>query len=208
MKKQIASVLCASVLLGTASLAMAGAYGEPAEPEEGPAPVAAPPMAEAEPPPSGYWYLGAGALFSIENIHCDADNAWGYNVRAGRRINDLFAVEAEWEHPVSDFDDANTVDGHNRLGGDVEAWNLTANGKIYPIKGRFQPYGLVGAGYGEADLPHDDNGGFIARFGLGMDVLITDSFGVSSEVGYVLGTGDLSDYDQIPISLGLFYNFI
>lgn len=206
MKRELASVLCASLLLSTASSALASAYGEPGEPEEAPVAVAAPPEVVAA-PPVGYWYLGAGALFSIENFDCDTDNAWGYNIRGGRRINDYVAVEAEWEHPVSNFDDSNKVDGFGRLNGDVEAWNLTANGKVYPITGRFQPYALVGAGYGQADLPHDDNGGFIARFGLGLDVLITDNIGVDAEVGYVLGTGALSDYDQIPISLGVFYNF-
>jgi len=208
MKKELASVLCVSVLLGAASLAFAGALGAAAEPEVGPVAVAAPPDAAPEPVPSGYWYLGAGALFSIENFHCDTDNAWGYNVRAGRRINDLVAVEVEWEDPVSKFDNASRVDGYGRPDGDVNVWNITANGKVYPVKGRYQPYALVGAGYGQADLPHDDNDGFVARFGIGIDVLVADNFGVSSEVGYVLGTGSLSDYDQVPISLGLFYNFL
>jgi len=208
MKKHLASVICVSVLLASASSAFAGAYGEPVEPEEGPAPVAAPPMAVEEETPAGYFYLGAGGLFSIENFSCDADHAWGYNVRAGYRINNWVAAEAMWEHPVSDFDDADKVDGFGRLNGDVDVWNVTANGKIYPVHGRFQPYALVGAGYGQADLPHDDNGGFIARFGIGLDVLITDNFGLDTEVGYVLGTGALGNYDQIPISVGFFYNFI
>ncbi|MFN2427353.1 MAG: outer membrane beta-barrel protein [Candidatus Binatia bacterium] len=208
MKRNLATMVFTMVLAGTASSALAGAYGETLEPEEGPVPVAAAPMVVEDEPPVGYWYLGAGALFSIENFRCDADNAWGYNIRGGRRINEMFAVEAEWEHPVDKFDDANVVDGFGRLNGDFDVWNITANGKFYPIQGRFQPYALVGAGYGQADLPHDDNGGFVARFGIGLDVLIMDNFGISSEVGYVLGTGALSDYDQIPISLGLFYNFI
>jgi opacity protein-like surface antigen len=206
MKKELASLVCAFSLLGTATCALAGAYGDPVEPEEGPTPVAVAPEAVAE-PANGYWYLGAGALLSIENFGCDSDNAWGYNVRAGRRINDLFAVEAEWEHPVSKFDDSNRLDGFNRLNGDINVWNVTANGKLYPVQGQFQPYALVGLGYGQADLPHDDNGGFITRFGLGLDVLATDNFGVNAEVGYVLGTGDLNNFDQIPISVGLFYNF-
>lgn len=206
--RKISGIVCATVLLGSTSLAMAGAYGEPVVPEEGPAPVPVAPMAVEEPPPSGYWYLGAGALVSFENFDCDADEAWGYEVRAGRRINDMFAVEAEWEHPVSDFDDSTKADGFGRLRGDVEVFNVTANGKLYPITGTFQPYALVGAGYGQADLPHDDNGGFVARFGIGLDILATDNFGIATEVGYVLGTGSLSDYDQIPISLGVFYNFL
>ena len=206
MKKRIASTLCTFVLLGTASSAFAGAYGEPVAPEEGPAaaPAAA---AVVEEPPTGYWYVGVGALASIENFHCDADDAFGYEVRAGRRINDYVAVEAEWEDPVSKFDDANHVDGNGRLEDDVDVWNVTANVKGYPITGRFQPYALVGAGYGQADMSNDDNEGFVARFGLGLDILVVDNFGVEAEAGYVLGTGHLSNYDQIPFSLGVFYNF-
>jgi hypothetical protein len=208
VKKGIVSVLSASMIMGATSLALAGAYGEAPEAEEMPQAVQAAPVVEPEPAPSGYWYVGVGGIFSIENFHCDADNAWGYNVRAGRRINDYVAVEAEWEHPVDRFDDADKVDGFGRLDGDVNVWNVTANGRFYPITGRAQPYILVGGGYGQANLPHDDNHGFVARFGLGVDVLITDAFGVTTGVDYVLGTGNLSDYDQIPVSVGIFYNFI
>jgi opacity protein-like surface antigen len=207
MRKGLSSVVCASVLLGTASLAMAGAYGEPVAPEEGPAPVAvAPAVVEEE--RVGYGYIGAGALYAIQNFHCDTDDAWGYNIRGGYRFNNWVAIEGMFEHPVSNFDDADVVDGFGRLNGDVEVWNITANGKFYPLQGMFQPYALIGAGYGEADLPHDDNGGFVARFGIGLDILFTDNFGMDTEVGYVLGTGSASDYDYIPISVGLFYNFI
>lgn len=207
MKKDLATLVCAVCLLGTASTVFAGAYGEPAQPEEAPSAAPAPPI-EAEAPPAGYWYLGAGALFSIENFECQADDAWGYNLRAGRRINSLVAVEAEWEHPASDFGNISRVDGWGNLGSDVEAWNLTANAKVYPVKGRVQPYALVGVGYGEANLPHDQNTGFISRFGLGLDFMATENFGVDAEVGYVLGTGDLANFDQIPISVGIFYNFL
>ncbi len=207
MRKGLSSAVCATVLLGTASLAMAGAYGEPVAPEEGPAPVAMAP-AVVEEPPSGYPYIGAGALFAIDNFDCDVDDAWGYNVRAGYRFNDYVALEVMGEHAASNFDDANKVDGFGRLDGDVSVWNLTVNAKVYPVKGRFQPYLLVGPGYGQADLPHDDNHGFVARFGAGFDVLFTDSFGMDVESGYVLGTGAVSDYDYIPVSVGFFYNFI
>lgn len=207
MKKELTALVFTFSLFGTASTALAGAYGEPAQPEEAPAAAPAPPIAAEEPPP-GYWYLGAGALFSIENFECQSDDAWGYNIRAGRRINSLVAVEAEWEHPASDFDNVSRVDGYGRLGKNVDVWNVTANAKVYPVKGQFQPYALVGVGYGQADLPHDQNGGFISRFGLGLDARIGDNWGVNAEAGYVLGTGDLNNFDQIPISVGVFYNFL
>lgn len=206
MKKEFAALVSAFSLLAAANVALAGAYGDKAQPEESPAAAPAPPT-EAEDAPEGYWYIGAGALYSIENFNCEADNAWGYNIRAGRRINPMFAVEAEWEHPASQFDDSTRVDGFGQPGKDVTAWEITANGKFYPIRGSVQPYALVGGGYYQADLPHDQNGGFVARFGLGVDYLITDNIGVDAEVGYLLGTGDVSNFDQVPISVGAFYNF-
>lgn len=206
MKKEIVTLACALTLLGSATSAMAGAYGEPVQPEEGPTPVAVAPEAAAE-EPIGYWYLGAGALFSIENFECQADDAWGYNLRAGRRINDLFAVEAMWEHPVSKFDDTSRVDGYGNPGSDVNVYNATVNAKVYPVQGQFQPYALAGIGWGQADLSHDHNSDFISRFAVGLDVLLTDNIGLVAEVGYVLGTGDLSNFDQIPVSFGAFYNF-
>lgn len=209
MRKKLEFVVCASLLLSAVSPAFGGSRGAPVVAEEAPVPVAMAPAAEDTAPPSGYWYAGVGGIFAfaIENFHCDVDDAWGYQVTGGRRINDMFAVEAEWEHPVSDYDDAGIVDGYGRANGDFEVWSVTANAKFYPVTGRAQPYALVGAGYGEADLPHDDNGGFVARFGVGLDVLITDRFGVSTGVDYLLGTGSMSDYDQIPVNLGFFYNF-
>ena len=208
MKKQFMSVVCASVLLGATSMAFAGARGEAEEAEELPTAVAAAPvMAEVEEPSPGYFYIGAGGIFAIENFHCDVDHAWGYEIRAGRRFNDWIAAEVEWEHPISKFDDADKVDGFGRLNGDVSAWAITANARFYPIHGRVQPYALIGAGYGQADLPHDQNDGFVARFGLGVEFLITDNFGLYTGADYLLGTGQLSDYDWIPIAFGAFYNF-
>lgn len=207
MKKQFSSIVFASALLIAAPVAFAGSYGDAPEPEEGPAPVPVAPAA-VEPPPTSYWYVGAAALYSIENFQCNADDAWGYNVRVGRRLNDYFAVEGEWEHPADNFDDASRLDGYNRRWGNVEAFNATINARFYPTSGVFQPYALIGAGYGQADLPHDDNDGFISRFGLGFEVEVIDNFGFSAEGGYVLGTGGMSKYDQIPISVGVFYNFL
>lgn len=207
MKISFGSAVCVFVLLGTASLSFAGAYGETAEQEESPAPVA---VAAPEPEQVGYWYIGAAAVYSIENFDRDADNAWGYHGRAGRRINDMFALEIMGEHLASDFDDykgAKPKPGKAR-GDDIEAWNLGVNGKVYPITGRFQPFALVGIGYGQADVKHGNRGDFIARFGLGLDVLITDNVGIAAEVDYILPSDDIKDFDQIPISLGVFYNFI
>jgi hypothetical protein len=208
MKKDIAAIVCASVLLGATSMAFAGAYGEKGEAEEMPAPVEVAPAAEPE-PETAYWYLQAGANFSIENFDVGGhDNGWGYNVRAGRRLCSMFAAEIHWEHIPGDFESSRGP------GFDVDTWALTANGKFYPITGAVQPFALVGVGYLDGRVSGDgvaggpDQDGFAARFGLGLDVLITDNFGVAAEVDYLLMAGDGPDLDQIPVSLGFFYNFL
>jgi opacity protein-like surface antigen len=207
VKRQFMSVVCASVLLGATSMAFAGARGEPEEPEEMPAAAPAPAVAAIEEEPEGHWYVGAAALVGFENFHCEADEAWGYNIRAGRRFNRWAAAEVQFDHPVDKYDDADKVDGFGRLHGDVNAWDLTANGRFYPIEGHFEPYAVVGAGYGEADLPHDQNHGFVARFGAGIDFPINSRFGLTTGADYILGTGAMSDYDQILVSLGGFVMF-
>ena len=202
MKKELASLVCASVLLGASSMAFAGAYGEPVKAEESPA---APPAAVVEPEPeTAFWYVQAGANFSVENFDVGGhDNGWGYNLRAGRRLCDMFAAEVQWEHIPGDFE------GN---GFDVDTWALTANGRFYPIKGRVEPFALVGIGYEDGRV-HSFNGapdpdGFAARFGLGLDVLVTDNIGLSAEVDYLLETGSGPDIDQIPMSLNVFYRFL
>jgi len=208
VKREIMSVMCASILLGATSMAFSGSRGEPEEAEEMPTAVAPAPAVEAEEiPPPGYWYVGVAGLYGIENFHCDADDAWGYNVRGGRRFNRWAAAEVQFDHPVSEYDDADHIDGFGRLDGDVNAWDVTLNGRFYPIQGHFEPYAVVGAGYGEADLPHDQNHAFVMRFGIGMDFPIVEHFGVTVGTDYLLGTGAMTDYDQILISAGIFFMF-
>lgn len=191
MKKGLLLVACATIIMGTTSLAAAADEAEAAKEEFSP-----------------YFYAQAGTEYSIENFDHSADNAWGYNLRLGLRLTEMFAVEAQFEHLASKFKDIHMRDGNGNSRGDVEAFNYTANGKVYPIQGRVQPFALFGMGYGSAELRSDHNNQFIARFGLGMDVLITDNVGMALEVDYILGAKEMNAFQQIPISLGVFYNFI
>jgi opacity protein-like surface antigen len=248
MKKELASVACAFVLLGATSAAFAGAYGEAVDREESPASV--PVAAQAE-PETAYWYVQAAALYSGENFSQnnwshhyfnhrygglnadervffspDFGNGWGYDVRGGRRLSEMFAVELEWAQVAGDFEaesDASMFPGAVYRA-DAETMALTVNGKFYPIKGNVQPFVLVGIGWEHVDVdwrwrdistdvPVSDEGGwtgdgFVARFGLGVDYLITDSIGIAAEFDYLLPTGEIEDFDQIPVSLGIFYNFL
>jgi hypothetical protein len=200
MRKAAMSVMCAS-MLGMAATAFAGAYAEQGRAEEMPEAVE---MAESAPEPElsdVFWYVQIGTSFGIPNFKADNyDTGWGYNLRGGLRLTDAFAVEVEAEHMASDYE--------NRTGGDAETWAVTLGAKLFPIGGNFQPFALVAAGYGGAERPSDHNDGFVARFGMGMDMLITDSIGIVAELDYLLGAGSMSDWHQIPFSLGVIYNFL
>lgn len=207
MNRNFASLVCATALLAAPAFALAGAYGDKGSPEESPAPVAmAPVTAPAPAPEAAYGYLRGGFVYSFENFDRSADNAQGFHLRAGRRLCDMFAVEGEFADMVSNFD--NIHDSTGKTSADVKSWNITVNGKFFPIKGRFEPFALVGMGYGRDDIGRENKGSFVARFGIGLDVAITDNVGVGVESDYLLGTGDVKNFDQIPLSVDVFYNFL
>jgi len=187
--KRVAAGLSAAVLAGWAVTASAdGEYGR-----SGP-------------------YVGAGGVYAIENIDAPpfwddikkvtvengVDNSWGYNVKAGYRFNQIFALEAEWEQWI-DFD--------YHPGANFDGWMLSASGKAFFSDGPFQPFVLAGAGWmgGKDNVRDVHELGF--RFGGGLDFYVARNWALSAEAGYVLGTGDLSDYDSIPFSLGVLYRF-
>jgi opacity protein-like surface antigen len=213
MRKEMITLVCALSLFGSATGALAGAYGEAEQPEEMPAPAPAPAAAvtyeEEEDYAAPAFYLGAGGVFAIELFDntggFDFGNSNGFNVRAGYRVHRNVAVEALYER-YTEFD--------SDPFGNIKAWSASANAKVYPITGRWQPYGLVGLGYLGAEA-HDNNpltgspsdGGFMMRFGAGMDANITENWQIGPEVAYVLPFGDVDDLDMVTISGGVRYNF-
>jgi hypothetical protein len=223
MRKEMITLVCALTLFGSATGALAGAYGEAEQPEEMPAPAPAPASStvtneEEDDYSSPAFYIGAGGVYAIELFDSfggsdfngnlagyEAGNSNGFNVRAGYRVHRNVAVEALYER-YTEFD----TDPF----GNVKAWSASANAKVYPIGGRWQPYGLVGLGYLGAEA-HDNNpltgspsdGGFMMRFGVGMDANITENWQIGPEVAYVLPFGDVEDLDMVTISGGVRYNF-
>jgi len=215
MKKELVSLFCVSCLLGGTTAAYAGAYGEKEQVEELPAsPPAAPPAVAPAPEPETFGaagpYIEVGGAYVFENfgrstnmVGSDYGDSGGYQVRAGYRINPWVAVEGEWEHDVSFQDNL-----------EASIYDLTVNGKFYPLATRVQPYALVGMGWinGLNDsTTREDQSSLGFRFGLGVEAYITKSMGVAAEAGYVLpATGYLGshDFDTIPLSLNVFYRFL
>ncbi|MFT4569398.1 MAG: hypothetical protein ACI8TX_000769 [Hyphomicrobiaceae bacterium] len=224
MKKQYFVALVAIVaIFGSVSLASAGAYGDADQPTELPAaPPPAPPVVPTPPvvaaPAANYsrpgrYLIGAGS-YALEQFSGDfkdvGDDTFGFNVRAGKRVNDRVAVEVQFES----FDDFSKSDDP-----DIEAWALTANAKIFAMTGCVQPYLLIGAGMlsvNEDPIGGADNvvaaGGrdtekLLARLGLGTDVYVTENIAVTGDATYLLPTGDIENFNAIAFSLGLMYRF-
>jgi hypothetical protein len=98
--------------------------------------------------------------------------------------------------------------------GRVRGVATTINGKGYLTTGRIQPYGVAGIGglyVAGFDRSLDNilgvNGGFLARFGGGLDVYATEHFVVNAEATYDLPTGDVSSLRFVPVTLGAQYRF-
>lgn len=213
--KRMSSLFCAVAFFGTASVAMAGAYGEPEQAEE--MPRSAPVAAEAAPSDefSPFVYVAAGALYSQEFFTGSAaqlhnNYGWGMNARVGYRFIPNLAVELLYEH-VFEFDADQATDR--------SAFTLMPNAKVYILEGFCEPYVSVGAGLIGADNgrgwdkygnPHNvgDGYGFATRFGIGADFYATEQVFIAPEIAYVLPvTSGVANYDHLNVSVSIGYAF-
>jgi len=227
--KSVSSLFCAVAIFGTASVAMAGAYGEPEQAEELPrsAPVAET-VTEVEEDFSPFVYLAVGGVYGQGFFEGDAHQinknyGWGVNARVGYRFTEMVAVELHFED-VIEFD-ADSGGGGSSENIDRKVWTLMPNVKFYPMQGFCEPYLSVGGGLFYADSGNDnevvtanprfirhgtvDQGaGFGMRFGLGADFYATEQVFIAPEVAYVLPlTGDVNNYDYLSVSLSVGYAF-
>jgi opacity protein-like surface antigen len=156
------------------------------------------------------WYLGAYGVYAFEAYRdtgiLDFDDSFGANFRIGYRGNEWFSLEGEleWIHNFeSEF--LGKVDTRTLIGG--------VNARIFPLHGRFQPYGLVGVHgmyFTMKDSPpgYDDNAtDWAFRFGLGLDIYATRNIVVGLESSYVWGLGDVWERDYISAGVGIIYRF-
>jgi opacity protein-like surface antigen len=156
--KGLRTVFCAVAIFGTASVAMAGAYGEAEQAEE--MPRSAPAVAEVAQSEefSPFPYISVGGVYGYEQFQKDAHQinrtyGWGVNARAGFRFHEMIAVELMYEDVIEfDADSGDQSGRPNRERNiDRSVWSLMANAKVYPIQGFAEPYVLVGAGLVRAD---------------------------------------------------------
>ena len=154
------------------------------------------------------FYLGAYGVYAIDayrNTGKDYDGSPGANIRIGYRGYEWFAMEAvvEWIHRFES--NSPQVQSRTIIGG--------VNAKVYPLRGRFQPYGLVGLnGYNVDASNKSSNKDFSGtdwgfRFGVGLDIYATRNWVVGVEGSYVLGAGKLWEADYASFGVGFQYRF-
>jgi opacity protein-like surface antigen len=154
------------------------------------------------------WYVGAfgSAMLNAYRTAGSYDDSGGFDARFGYREREWLALEAEleWTH----FDGSifgTPADTDTIIGG--------VNAKLFPMLGRYQPYGLIGVnGMGvivDRSAGIKDFGGtdWAFRFGAGIDVYATRNIVVAFEGTYVWGVGDVWDLDYGTVGLGVLYRF-
>jgi len=144
-------------------------------------------------------------------VHATQDTTAGFKLYGGYRVGAPFAIEAQFEMlPNGDVD--------QKVAGslaDLKTWFLSVNGKVFILPpSRFQPFVLAGFGNMEArvdrtygpniDKTHD---GFASRFGVGIDIYITEHIVSSTGADYILPTGNVEYLDYISFGTGLQYRF-
>jgi opacity protein-like surface antigen len=84
----------------------------------------------------------------------DLDELWGAGAVFGYRASPHLALEFEGEWIADSSESSFTIDNTGDRG-KIEVddlWTVTANVRVYPFTGRFQPFGIVGFGLYHADV--------------------------------------------------------
>lgn len=149
--------------------------------------------------------LGLGAAYAMENfgsIGMNADDSGAYNATLGYRFNGRFGTDVKVER-YQEFD---------APPGEVNGWAIGLNGRGYFLTGRYQPFALIGLNYLDMETsnntspnPKKTDDGAALRFGLGFDWHATRRFVVTTDISYMLGFGEVEDYDVIVFGLGFLF---
>ena len=159
------------------------------------------------------------------------ESSFGLNGRIGYRFNRFFTVEGQIEW-ISGFDAKQSIltpGAGNPTEASAEAITYTINARFYPMEGRIQPYAIAGLG-GEnvwlnSNLGDSDTfTSFVGRFGVGLDIYLTNQLALTGEFTYVAATEAKATYygpwwnefwtvnsgvdpSYMSVSWGLLYSF-
>lgn len=146
---------------------------------------------------------GVASIDNFDGVPSSAfDTAIGVSARLGYRFNPNLAVEGQVEYS-GDF---------ACCGADLTATVVTLNARYYLMTERVQPYVMAGLGgaFGSFDAPgfgSADDSGFAIKFGGGLDYYLSESWGLTGEFAYNIGTGDMDNFDYFGIGWGAFVRF-
>lgn len=146
-------------------------------------------------------YVGPYAQFALSigridfDGNIDSDASGGFGLTGGYRALPWLAAEAHFQF-LGGQENAEI----GNVDRDSQFFAFTFGPKIYPfaflddgggVPETIQPYGFIGIGGGEAEIDGgDDEGTFVGRFILGVDVWIDDQFGVFVEGGGFAASDD------------------
>jgi outer membrane protein W len=149
--------------------------------------------------------LGVGGLWAIDNfdgIGLATDTSGGYNIHLGYRFNRWVATDVHIER-YQEFD---------APPGEVNGWAVGLNARGYAMHGPIQPFALIGMNYldmettnNTAPNPKKTDDGPALRFGIGLDWYVTPRIVLTTDASYLLGLGEVGDYDVAVLSAGFTY---
>lgn len=231
----LASTLALCVGAVTTSPVRAGAD----EPSAAPVEIESLP-AETEPPPPQHdftrdgWYVQAQGIYALENFGekggystggLDVDDTFGFNIEAGYRVAQLFALGAEFEWTYSFENDKQSVGGAPPSDtGDllrIGIQNVGIPFRIYPLARLFDPGAMANrvqpfiklsptwqwADREELRQEKEGKGGFVGRMGGGLDIYLTENFVLVTSALYNWPTGNIDSLGYWSFGAGLQYRF-
>jgi hypothetical protein len=156
-------------------------------------------------------YARGGYFFEMTGLWAGelADNAFGsdgrdmlqsggFHMRVGARHNRWFASDLMGRY-IHNFDVAV---------GTFLVWGMNANERIYFSRSRFQPFVSGGVGFVQLRPTSDGADGgfdpkFVAVFGAGLEMYVTESFALVLEGNYNVVVGGAVGGDFVTAGLGI-----
>jgi len=137
------------------------------------------------------------------------DEGYGGHFVIGYRTSEYIAAEAQVLYLPPSTIEIGGVDA-----ADLDALTATIGMKMYPVRGRLQPYGVLGAGILRIDFEDavgagvaGDEYSFALRTGIGADYYLTRSIVLNAGLEYVIPLGTLDNLDLLNFSLGAIFRF-
>ncbi len=210
MLRKLSAVLVCSLVCSLVWLAVPSAHAAEADDEEASASNDADDEKPAYDRDGWYAGIGGGGAIALFDDGDSADSGFA-QIRAGYHFLRFAALEAELEYTPRFHGKSGRYDGV-----DTATFGAWANIKGYPMApwtGCVQPFGMIGVGWwwerlsGSAVDGVDQKGGFVSRYGGGVDFYVTRNVMVTTEAAWVLPTGHLGDLKQVQIGGAVQYRF-